>query len=286
MIAGTTQVLGVIGDPVAHTASPAMHNAALRVLKLDYVYAAFRVDGAAVPQALAGMRAFGMVGLNVTVPHKQAVMAHLDEISAEAQRIGAVNTIANRKGRLVGYNTDAFGIVQSLKADGGLDPLPPKVALLGAGGAARAVLYALLARDEVEEVLLLNRTVEKAAALAGDLDSAGKVKVGSLAETAPIADAGLLINATALGMHPRTDVSPLADPSCLHERLLVADIVYNPLQTTLMRQAIAAGASAINGLGMLAWQGARSFALWTGVEPPVEVMMEAALARFPGGDTA
>ena len=164
MISGTTRVLGVIGDPVAHTASPAMHNAALRALNLDYVYAAFRVAPAALPQALAGMRAFGMVGLNVTVPHKQGVMAHLDEISAEAQSIGAVNTIANRDGRLVGYNTDAFGIVQSLKADGGLDPLPSKVALLGAGGAARAVLYALLARDEVEEVLLLNRTVEKAAA--------------------------------------------------------------------------------------------------------------------------
>ncbi|MYK39610.1 MAG: shikimate dehydrogenase, partial [Gemmatimonadetes bacterium] len=186
MISGTTRVLGVIGDPVAHTASPAMHNAALRALNLNYVYAAFRVAPPTLPQALAGMRAFGIVGLNVTVPHKQAVMAHLDEISAEAQSIGAVNTIANRDGRLVGYNTDAFGIVQSLKADGGLDPLPPKVALLGAGGAARAVLYALLARDEVEEVLLLNRTVEKAAALAADLDSEGKVRVGSLAETGPI----------------------------------------------------------------------------------------------------
>ncbi len=281
MISGTTRVLGVIGDPVAHTASPAMHNAALRALNLNYVYAAFRVAPPTLPQALAGMRAFGIVGLNVTVPHKQAVMAHLDEISTEAQSIGAVNTIANRDGRLVGYNTDAFGIVQSLKADGGLDPLPPKVALLGAGGAARAVLYALLARDEVEEVLLLNRTVEKAAALAADLDSKGKVRVGSLAETRPIGDAGLLINATALGMHPRDDVSPLADPSCLHEHMLVADIVYNPLETVLMRQATAAGASAINGLGMLAWQGARSFEIWTGVEPPVEAMIAAALEHFP-----
>lgn len=281
MISGTTRVLGVIGDPVAHTASPAMHNAALRALNLNYVYAAFLVAPAALSQALAGMRAFGMVGLNVTVPHKQAVMAHLDEVSAEAQSIGAVNTIANRDGRLVGYNTDAFGIVQSLKVDGDLDPLPPKVALLGAGGAARAVLYALLAREEVEEVLLLNRTVEKAAALAGDLDSEGKVQVGSLAETGPIGDAGLLINATALGMHPRDDVSPLADPSCLHERMLVADIVYNPLETVLMRQAVAAGASAINGLGMLAWQGARSFEIWTGVEPPVEAMIAAALEHFP-----
>ena len=281
MISGTTRVLGVIGDPVAHTASPAMHNAALRALNLNYVYAAFRVAPAALPQALAGMRALGMVGLNVTVPHKQAVMAHLDEVSTEAQSIGAVNTIANRDGRLVGYNTDAFGIVQSLKADGGLDPLPPKVALLGAGGAARAVLYALLARDEVEEVLLLNRTVEKAEALAADLDREGKVRVGSLAETGSIGDAGLLINATALGMHPRDDVSPLADPSCLHEHILVADIVYNPLETVLMRQAVAAGAAAINGLGMLAWQGARSFEIWTGVEPPVEAMIAAALEHFP-----
>ena len=279
MISATTGVLGVIGDPVAHSASPAMHNAALRALKLDYVYAAFRVADAALPQALAGMRALGMVGLNVTVPHKQAVMAQLDEVSAEAQSIGAVNTIANRDGRLVGYNTDAFGIVQSLKAEGGLDRLPPTVALLGAGGAARAVLYALLAREEVEEVLLLNRTVAKAAALAGDLDRAGKVRVGSLAETGPIADAGLLINATALGMHPRTAASPLADPSCLHAQMLVADIVYNPLETALMRQAAAAGAPAINGLGMLAWQGARSFEIWTGVEPPVAAMM-AALEEF------
>ena len=281
MISGTTRVLGVIGDPVAHTASPAMHNAALKALNLNYVYAAFRVAPPALPQALAGMRAFGIDGLNVTVPHKQAVMEHLDEISVEAQSIGAVNTIANRDDRLVGYNTDAFGIVQSLKADGRLDPLPPKVVLLGAGGAARAVLYALLARDEVEEVLLLNRTVEKAAALAGDLDSEGKVQVGSLVETGPIGDAGLVINATALGMHPRDDVSPLADPSCLHERMLVADIVYNPLETVLMRQAAAAGASAINGLGMLAWQGARSFEIWTGVEPPVEAMIAAALEHFP-----
>lgn len=273
-------MLGVIGDPVAHTASPAMHNAALRALNLDYAYAAFRVAPAALPQALAGMCALGLVGLNVTVPHKQAVMAHLDEVSEEAKSIGAVNTIAQRDGRLVGYNTDAFGIVQSLKADGGLDPLPAKVALLGAGGAARAVLYALLAREEVEEVLLFNRTVEKAAALAGDLDGTGKVRVGSLAETGPIGDAGLLINATALGMHPRTDVSPLADPSCLHERMLVADLVYNPLETLLMQQAAAAGAQAINGLGMLAYQGARSFEIWTGVEPPVAAMVAAAMESF------
>ena len=237
-----------------------MHTAALRALNLNYVYAAFRRRSRSLapsPSRNARLR-HGRAECNGAAQAGRHGASRRG-FPPRPRGIGAVNTIANRDGRLVGYNTDAFGIVQSLKADGGLDPLPSKVALLGAGGAARAVLYALLAREEVEEVLLLNRTVEKAAALAGDLDSAGKVRVGSLAETDPIGDAGLLINATALGMHPREDVSPLADPSCLHERMLVADIVYNPLETMLMRQAAAAGASAINGLGMLAWQGARSF---------------------------
>ena len=280
MISGTTRVLGVIGDPVAHTSSPAMHNAALKALGLDYVYVAFHVAPDALPQALAGMRALELAGLNVTVPHKQAVMAHLDEISPEAQAIGAVNTVCNRDGKLLGFNTDAFGIIESLKADGGMDSLPGRVVLLGAGGAARAILYALLAREEVAEVLLLNRTVEKAEALKGDLDVAGKVRIGSLADSGAIADAGLVINATSIGMHPHEDTSPLADCSCLHAEMLVADIVYNPLETILMRQARSVGARAINGLGMLAWQGARSFEIWTGVMPPVEAMIEAALARF------
>lgn len=285
MISGTTRLLGVIGDPVAHTSSPAMHNAALAALGLDYVYAAFHVAAAALPEALAGMRALEFAGLNVTVPHKQAVMEYLDEISTEAEAIGAVNTIVCRDGRLLGHNTDAFGIIQSLKADGGMELLPAKVALLGAGGAARAILYALLARDEVEEVLLLNRTVEKAEALASDLDGRNKVRVGALAETDGMADVGLLINSTSIGMHPHQDTSPLADLSCLHERMLVADIVYNPLETMLMRQAAVVGAHSINGLGMLAWQGARSFEIWTGVQPPIEVMVAAALARFGRVDT-
>ena len=219
MISGTTRVLGVIGDPVAHTSSPAMHNAALKALGLDYVYVAFHVAPDALPQALAGMRALELAGLNVTVPHKQAVMAHLDEISPEAQAIGAVNTVCNRDGKLLGFNTDAFGIIESLKADGGMNSLPGRVVLLGAGGAARAILYALLAREEVAEVLLLNRTVEKAEALKGDLDVAGKVRIGSLADSGAIADAGLVINATSIGMHPHEDTSPLADCSCLHAEM-------------------------------------------------------------------
>jgi shikimate dehydrogenase len=282
LISGKTRVLGVIGHPVEHTASPAMHNAALAALGLDYVYLAFHVRPEALPQALAGMRGLEIAGLNVTVPHKQAVMALLDQVSEEARAIGAVNTIASRGGRLVGYNTDAFGVLESLRRDGGMEQLPAKVALLGAGGAARAILYALLQRPEVEEVLLLNRTVGRAEALAGALDAAGRVRVGRLDRegTGGLRDAGLVINSTAAGMHPDEDTSPVDDAGCLPGGALVLDIVYNPLLTRLMQQAQTAGARALNGLGMLAYQGAKAFELWTGQWPPVEVMLAAARARF------
>ena len=144
MITGVTRILGVLGDPIGHTSSPAMHNAAIAAMGLDYAYVAFHVRPDALGSAIEGMRALQIAGLNVTVPHKQGVMAHLDEVSDEAVAIGAVNTVVNRQGRLVGYNTYAFGILESLKRDGGLERLPAQVALLGAGGAARAILYALL----------------------------------------------------------------------------------------------------------------------------------------------
>jgi shikimate dehydrogenase len=283
LISGSTRLLGVIGDPVGHTSSPAMHNAAIAALGLDYVYAAFHVRPELLGRAMDGMRALNIAGLNVTVPHKQGVMEYMDEVSEEAVAIGAVNTVAYRDGRLVGHNTDAFGIVESLKRDGGMEHLPAKVVLLGAGGAARAILYALLQSARVEEILLLNRTVTKAESLARDLDSAGRVKVGPM-DAPGVADAGLLINSTSVGMHPHDGVSPLADASVLHADMLVADIVYKPLKTRLMEQAESAGARTINGLGMLAWQGARSFEIWTGITPPVDVMMAAALERVKDGN--
>jgi len=286
LITGRTRVLGVVGHPVEHTSSPAMHNAAIQALGLDYVYVAFHVRPEGLGQALAGMRGLELHGLNVTVPHKLAVMEWLDEISEEACTIGAVNTVVRHEGRLTGHNTDAYGALAALRQDGGLDRLPARVALLGAGGAARAILYGLLGRPEVEEVLLLNRTVDRAEQLANDLDpQAAKVRVGRLGPDSGgrVREAGLLVNATSVGMHPREDESPLADPGCLRPGMVVLDIVYNPLRTRLLAQAEAAGARAVPGLGMLAHQGARSFALWTGVEPPVAVMLEAALARLARG---
>lgn len=283
MISGKTRVLGIIGHPVEHTSSPAMHNAAIAALGLEYVYTAFPVRPEELGPAIAGMRALNFRGLNVTVPHKVGVMALLDEISPEARAIGAVNTIDHREGRLIGHNTDAYGVMQSLRLDGGLETLPSRVALLGAGGAARAILYALLQRPEVEHIALLNRTAEKAAALAASLDPEGKrVQPGVLDASSgeQVAAAGLLINSTSIGMHPHPDASPLPNPACLHTGMVVLDIVYNPLETLLLRQARQAGARPVDGLGMLARQGARAFAIWTGVEPPVEVMRAAALERL------
>ncbi len=283
MISGKTRVLGVIGHPVEHSSSPAMHNAALQALGLDWVYVAFAVRPAELRAALAGMRALQIRGLNVTVPHKVAVMECLDELSPEAREIGAVNTIHNRDGRLIGHNTDAFGAMESLRQEGGLEQFPPQAALLGAGGAARAVLYGLLQRPEVERITLLNRTPEKGEKLATELDPGGKrVRVGKLDPQSKdqVRDAGLLINATSVGMHPRQGESPLADPSCLRPGMVVLDLVYNPLQTLLLRQAQEAGARPVDGLGMLARQGARAFEIWTGMEPPVEVMRKAALERL------
>lgn len=283
MISGRTQVLGVIGHPVEHTFSPAMHNAALKALGVDSVYLAFHVLPEFLGEALAGMRALQVRGLNVTVPHKQGVMEWLDEISPEARAIGAVNTIDNRDGRLKGYNTDAFGVMESLRQQAGLEELPPLVVLLGAGGAARAILYGLLRQKEVEEVLVLNRTVEKAEGLACDLDPGGRrVRVGALepGRQARVRDAGLLINSTSVGMHPHEGVPPLVGRGSLHPGMVVLDIVYNPLRTRLMEEAEAARGRALNGLGMLVYQGARSFEIWTGKKPPVEVMMEVAQRVF------
>ena len=283
MITGVTRILGVIGDPIGHTSSPAMHNAAIAALGLDYAYVAFHVRPDELGQAIEGMRALQIAGLNVTVPHKQGVMAHLDEVSAEAVAIGAVNTVVNCQGRLVGYNTDAFGILESLKRDGGVERLPAQVALLGAGGAARAILYALLQCEEVERILLLNRTCSKAESLAEDLDQSGRVVVEGM-NASSVAEVDLLINSTSVGMYPQEEASPLADASVLHADMLVADIIYKPLKTRLMMQAEAVGARAFNGLGMLVWQGARSFELWTGSTPPVDAMMSAALERVNDGN--
>lgn len=276
MISGKTRLLGVVGYPVEHSASPVMHNAAIAKTGIDFAYVPFSVHPNRVADVPGAMRSLNIRGLNVTVPHKVALMEGLDQISAEARTIGAVNTIDNRGGQLIGHNTDAYGVIASVRADGGLHKLPTSVVLLGAGGAARAILYALLQTDEVKNVQLINRTKANAESLAAELDVDGRrVSVASIDNTKTLREAGLLINATSVGMYPQQNVSPVTDLSLLHDRMVVLDIVYKPLRTRLLRQAEEAGAHTIDGLGMLVHQGARSFEIWTDVTAPVNDMRRA-----------
>jgi len=283
-ISGTTAVLGVIGHPVAHSFSPAMHNAAIAALGVDYVYVAFHVPPERVGEAIRGMRALGIRGLNVTIPHKLAVMEGLDAISEEAGAVGAVNTISlEPDGRLTGHNTDVYGFLTALRASAGLDRLPANAVVLGAGGAARAVVYGLGTTPEVEKITVLNRTLDRAERLADDMSkrTGKRIDAGPHSEQGrALRDAGLLVNVTSLGMRPNVEGSPVEDASFLHPGLTVYDTVFNPLETTLMRQARAAGARACGGLDMLVFQGARSFEIWTGLQPSPEVMKGAVIGGF------
>ncbi|MGC8833018.1 MAG: shikimate dehydrogenase [Armatimonadota bacterium] len=278
-IHSTTGVLCVIGHPIAHSLSPRMHNAAIAALGMDLCYVAFDVPPEKLGHAVQGMRGLGIIGMNVTVPHKQAVVEYIDEISDEARLVGAVNTVKNEGGRLVGFNTDVYGILKSLE-DAGLSVLPKQTAVLGASGAARGVVYALASRPEVESVFVFNRTLRKAEEMCTVLAEATRKKIYAL----PLEDThlrkhlgecGLLINATSVGMHPDVDASPLPDASVLHSGLVVYDAVFNPRTTKLLKQAQERGCRTVSGIGMLVHQGAKSFEIWTGIQPPVDVMKQA-----------
>ncbi len=278
IISGKTRVCGVIGDPIEHTLSPIMHNAAFKALKLDFAFLAFKVKVADVEKAVSGMRALGIHGLNVTMPHKSAVINYLDEVDQAAKAIGSVNTILNKDGRLFGFNTDGVGALQALR-ENGVEPRGKKVLLLGAGGAARAIAYTLA--READELVILNRTAKQAAELANLLKQTfdRKVVADALSPNAikdTLQDSDVLINATSVGMKPNANQTPVAF-EWLRPDLAVMDIVYNPVETKLAKDAKAAGAKVVSGFEMLIYQGAASFEIWTGHSAPVEVMRHAAL---------
>jgi len=284
-IKATSQVLGVIGDPIAHSFSPDMHNAAIDALGIDFCYVAFHVSPDRVGEAVNGLRGFEILGLNVTIPHKLAVMEHVDQISEEALAVGAVNTIHNEDGNLTGHNTDVYGVTTAIERVAGVTTFPESCVVLGAGGAARAVTYALGRKDEVKQIWLLNRTVDRAESLAADMEKiTGKsivpMALDAESEKKAFGDSGLVVNTTSLGMHPKTDASPLLDATHIHPGLVLYDTVFNPLETELMRQFSGRGAPAFGGLDMLVFQGARSFEIWTGHEPPTDVMKQAVVGRF------
>lgn len=274
------KTVGLIGYPLGHSVSPAMHNAAFKELGLDWEYAPFEVDPKDLAEALSGMRALHIAGFNVTVPHKEAVIPLLDEVTELARVIGAVNTVINREGRLTGYNTDGAGFLESLKEDAGFDPKNKKAVILGAGGASRAVAVSL-AEAGAKSLVLTDIESDKAAKLAKYVDSYFKTAcvaakaVGRELQSA-IDQADLLVNTTPVGMHPKTEASPLEASIRLHSKLLVYDLVYNPAQTKLLKLAKTSGCRNCSGLGMLVRQGALAFTLWTDQEAPVELMRQAA----------
>jgi shikimate dehydrogenase len=277
MINGKTRVCAIIGDPVEHSLSPVMHNAAFKELGLNLVYVAFTVTSTELKTAVLGAKSLGLRGLNVTMPHKNAIIHYLDEVDSTAKSIGAVNTVLNNQGKLIGYNTDGSGAMIALQ-ENGVYPEEKKLVLLGAGGAAKAIAYQ--AAQDVEELVILNRTAEKAKKLAEALKSFdAKVKAGTLSsevlkQELPTTD--ILVNATSAGMHPDVDISPVPS-DLLHSDLSVMDIIYNPLETKLLKDAKSAGAKVVSGIEMLLYQGAVAFEIWTNCPAPVEVMREAAL---------
>jgi shikimate dehydrogenase len=280
-ISGGTRVCGIIGDPIEHSLSPVMHNASFQELKLDFVYIPFRVKQNELREAILGARSLDIHGLNVTMPHKNAVIKYLDEIDPTARSIGAVNTILNDKGKLIGYNTDGAGALKALKENGvGLDV--KKLLLLGAGGAGKAIAF--YAAQEVEELKILNRRTQKAKELAEVLHKKYRKKIDGTQLSAKIIkeeleDANILINATSVGMHPDVDRS-LVDPSWLRSELCVMDIVYNPIETKLAKDAKLIGAKVVSGIEMLVYQGATSFEIWTNHQAPIKVMKEAILNKL------
>ncbi|MFD1425608.1 shikimate dehydrogenase [Kroppenstedtia sanguinis] len=268
-----TEKTGLVGHPVAHSKSPVMMNEAFSQEGLPWIYLAFDVDSEELGQAVAGLKSLGFRGWNVTLPHKVAVMEHLDEIEESAQEIGAVNTVIQQDGRLIGTNTDGAGYLESLVRETGFDVKGRRVVILGAGGAARAVSYTL-ARAGAEQIRIVNRTEKKAQDLAEHLRRWTRADGISPGEASiAIREADLLVQTTSVGMHPHLEGCPV-DPASLHGDLLVSDLIYRPRQTRLLREAKARGAQVHSGLGMLLYQGALAFERWTGRRAPVKRMGE------------
>ena len=281
-----TVLYGVIGDPIAHSKSPLMLNRAFRETGINAAYAAFHVKPEQLADAIAGARALGIGGLNVTIPHKVRVMDYLDAIDESARAIGAVNTIVNENGKLTGYNTDGIGYVRSLKEEAISDLAGKRILVLGAGGAARGIVWALR-RERPAAITIANRTWEKARDLAakwraGDADGAvavAAIRWEELREAA--AEADIVINTTSVGMAPNVTETPI-DPAWLKTGAVASDLIYNPLTTAFLQQAKARGLTVHGGVGMFIYQGAYAFEYWTGRPAPVAAMREEVLNSLAG----
>lgn len=275
MVSGTTKNLGVIGWPIAHSLSPAMQAAAIRAANADYVYIAMPVRPDDLPCAAEGLRRLNFRGFNVTIPHKSAIMALLDEVAEDARRIGAVNTVVNENGRLLGYNTDAAGFLQGLLRQG-VSVRGARAVVLGAGGAARAVVWGLVRQGAAGVVVGVRNAAKAQEALSDFTGALEIVSWDADAFAGALQSADILVNTTPLGMTPNPEAAPPVDWDLVRPETFVYDIIYTPSRTRFLCAAEARGCRIQNGAAMLVGQGAEAFRLWTGIRPD-ERAMEAAL---------
>jgi shikimate dehydrogenase len=270
-ITGKTQIIGLIGNPVEHSISPKLHNTLCKHFNLDMVYLPFQVLPKDIVKVIDAFRALNILGFNVTIPHKSEIVNLIDDISEEALLMGAVNTVKNVDGRLKGFNTDGEGFARGLKAEG-IDVKGMKVVVLGAGGAARAVAIKL-AQDGAEQIIILNRSQEKAQTLSNLIND--KVKAISnydeLSEESLMRHSNncdMIINTTPIGMWPHISQSPISNRYIFKNKPVVYDLIYNPIKTEFLRIAEQASCRTINGLGMLVYQGIYAFEIWNQISVP------------------
>ncbi|MFE4132865.1 shikimate dehydrogenase [Peribacillus sp. YIM B13482] len=277
------KIYGVMGDPIAHSMSPDIHNDAFEKENIEAVYHHFHVTKEGLNDAVKGMKALGIEGFNITIPHKTSIIPFLDEVDELTLAIGAVNTVVNKNGRFIGYNTDGKGFFKSLCDEISGDIKAKKTLVIGAGGAARAIYFTLV-KEGVKQVDIANRTKERAAQLVSDCPYDKVSKALSIIEAEEsLSQYDLIIQTTSSGMSPELDHSPLKVDQ-LKTGAIVSDIIYNPLQTKLLLEAREKGAETQNGLGMFINQAALAFEIWTGVMPDTARMTEIVLNKL-GGNT-
>ncbi|NLC69398.1 MAG: shikimate dehydrogenase [Clostridiaceae bacterium] len=286
LITGKTKLLGVIGNPLSHSISPQLHNTVSRGLGIDAVYVPFLVEKGDLGAAVRGLKAINIVGFNITIPYKNEVVRYIDEVSREAALVGAVNTVKNVNGKLYGYNTDIPGFIRSFKEESGMDDLRGKrVALLGAGGAARAIAVGL-AFEGISRLYIINRTRGKAADIAELING----NISPVAEYHGTSDtkieevltkSDIIINATSVGMYPDVNKTPLDFPFSFLPRQVLYDVIYNPGKTRFLEEGEKQGIKVVNGLGMLIYQGIMAYEIWMGIKVPDEITRRL-FEFFPG----
>lgn len=275
-IKGSTRLISIIGNPVKHSKSPYMHNTSFEKLNLDFAYMAFEIEEEKVEKSVEAMKTLDARGFNITMPYKEEVMEFLDVIDKEAEIIGSVNTVLNDNGKLIGYNTDGKGFVKSLE-EKGIKFKDEKIVIIGSGGAARAIAIQL-AFDSAREIVIANRTIENAQTISNIINenipktNARSIVLDGKLLKEELRDAKILINTTSIGMKKTEDKSVIEDIDTLHKDLFVADIIYDPPKTKLLSQAEKIGCKTMNGLGMLVYQGAIAFKIWTGEDMPKSVV--------------